>query len=296
MRVMPNLTTDLFVIQFLNGLASGVLLFLLAAGLSIIFGMMDVMNLAHGSFYMLGAYIGYSTFRITLNFWLALLIAPLVVAAVGLVGERLLLRPLKGRGHLDQVLLTFGLALVMADFVRAIPGWGGDVHALPPPPELAFSIPFGSGQYPVYRLFSIGVGLALALLLGLIISRTPIGAIVRAGVADAEMVGGLGINISLVFSIVFAVGVGLAAFGGVMNAPVVSLEPGMDARTLIQALIVVVVGGLGTLRGAFWGSLLIGEADNFGRALLPDYALFSIYVIMAAVLLLRPAGLFGRKT
>jgi branched-subunit amino acid ABC-type transport system permease component len=257
---------------------------------------MDVMNLAHGSFYMLGAYIGYSTFRITLNFWLALFVAPLVVAVVGLAGERLLLRPLKGRGHLDQVLLTFGLALVMADFVRAVPGWGGDVHALPPPPELASSIPFGSGQYPLYRLFSIGVGLALALLLGLVISRTQAGAIIRAGVADAEMVGGLGINISLVFSIVFAVGVGLAAFGGVMNAPVVSLEPGMDARTLIQALIVVVVGGLGTLRGAFWGSLLIGEADTFGRALLPDYALFSIYVIMAAVLLLRPSGLFGRKT
>ena len=293
---MLNLTPDLFAIQFLNGLASGVLLFLLAAGLSIIFGMMDVMNLAHGSFYMLGAYIGYSTFRITLNFWLALFIAPLVVAVVGLAGERLLLRPLKGRGHLDQVLLTFGLALVMADFVRAVPGWGGDVHALPPPPELASSIPFGSGQYPLYRLFSIGVGLALALLLGLVISRTQVGAIIRAGVADAEMVGGLGINISLVFSIVFAVGVGLAAFGGVMTAPVVSLEPGMDTRTLIQALIVVVVGGLGTLRGAFWGSLLIGEADTFGRALLPDFALFSIYVIMAAVLLLRPSGLFGRKT
>ncbi|MBI4788089.1 MAG: branched-chain amino acid ABC transporter permease [Chloroflexi bacterium] len=293
---MANLTLELFLVQFLNGLASGVLLFLLAAGLSIIFGMMDVMNLAHGSFYMLGAYVGYAIFRATQNFWLSLLIAPIVVGVVGLVSERLLLRPLKGRGHLDQVLLTFGLALVIADFVRAVPGWGGDVHALPPPPELAASIPFGSRQYPIYRLFSIGVGLILAALLGLVISRTQIGAIVRAGVADAEMVGGLGINISLVFSIVFAVGVALAAFGGVMTAPVVSLEPGMDARTLIQALIVVVVGGLGTLRGAFWGSLLIGEADNFGRALLPDYALFSIYVIMAAVLLLRPAGLFGRKT
>lgn len=293
---MLNLTPDLFTIQFLNGLASGVLLFLLAAGLSIIFGMMDVMNLAHGSFYMLGAYVGYSALRATQNFWLALLIAPVVVAALGLACERFLLRPLKGRGHLDQVLLTFGLALVAADFVRAVPGWGGDVHALPPPIELAASIPFGSGQYPVYRLFVIAVGLVLAVILGLIITRTSIGAIVRAGVADAEMVGGLGINIPLVFTIVFAVGVGLAAFGGVMTAPIVSLEPGMDARTLIQALIVVVVGGLGTLRGAFWGSLLIGEADNFGRALLPDYALFSIYVIMAAVLLLRPAGLFGRKT
>ena len=179
--------------------------------------------------------------------------------------------------------------------MRAVPSWGGEVHAFPPPVELAGSIPFGSGQYPVYRLFAIGVGLLLALILGLIISRTQIGAIVRAGVADAEMVGGLGINISLVFSIVFAVGAGLAAFGGVMTAPIVSLVPGMDASTLIAALIVVVVGGLGTLRGAFWGSLLIGEVDTFGRALLPDYALFFTYVIMVGVLLLRPTGLFGRK-
>lgn len=293
---MLNLTPDFILIQFFNGLAYSLLLFLLAAGLSIIFGMMDVMNLAHGSFYMLGAYTGYSVLRATQNFWLALLIAPLVVGLVGLGIERVLLRPLKGRGHLDQVLLTFGLALVAADFIRAVPGWGGEVHAFPPPTELAGSIPFGSGQYPIYRLFAIGVGLLLALVLGLIISRTQIGAIVRAGVADAEMVGGLGINISLVFSVVFAVGAGLAAFGGVMTAPIVSLVPGMDASTLIAALIVVVVGGLGTLRGAFWGSLLIGEVDTFGRALLPDYALFFIYVIMVGVLLLRPTGLFGRKT
>lgn len=293
---MLNLTPDFVIIQLLNGLASGLLLFLISAGLSIIFGMMDVINLAHGSFYMLGAYIGLSLLRATQNFWLTLLLAPLVVAVLGLAGERFLLRPLKGRGHLDQVLLTFGVALVLADLVLAVPGWGGQVRALPPPPELTGSILVGNGQFPIYRLFAIGVGLLLASILGLIVTRTQIGAIVRAGVADAEMVGGLGINISLVFSIVFAVGAGLAAFGGVMTAPIVSLQPGMDADTLIRALIVVVVGGLGTLRGAFWGSLLIGEADNFGRALLPDYALFSIYVIMAAVLLLRPSGLFGRKT
>src|SRR5574341_1229716 len=293
---MPNLALDFLLIQFLNGLAAGVLLFLLAAGLSIIFGMMDVMNLAHGSFYMLGAYVGLSILRATQNFWLSLLIAPAVVGIVGLLTERFLLRPLKGRGHLDQVLLTFGLALVAADFVRAVPGWGAQVRAFPPPPELAASIPLGNGQYPVYRLFAIVVGLLLALALGLLITRTRIGAIVRAGVADIEMVSGLGINISLVFSIVFAVGAALAAFGGVITAPIVSLKPGMDADTLVSALIVVVVGGLGTLRGAFWGSLLIGEVDNFGRGLLPDYALFSIYVIMAAVLLLRPTGLFGRKT
>ncbi|MBI1801750.1 MAG: branched-chain amino acid ABC transporter permease [Chloroflexi bacterium] len=293
---MLNLTPDLFLIQFLNGLAYGLLLFLLAAGLSIIFGMMDVMNLAHGSFYMLGAYVGLSALRATENFWLSLLVAPLVVGVVGFAVERLLLRPLAGRGHLDQVLLTFGLALVAADFVRAVPGWGAEVRAFPPPPELAASLALGSLQYPLYRLFVIGMGLGLALALALLIGRTRVGAIVRAGVADAQMVGGLGINISRVFSIVFAVGAALAAFGGVMTAPIVSLKPGMDAETLIAALIVVVVGGLGTLRGAFWGSLLIGEADNFGRALLPDYALFSIYVIMAAVLLLRPTGLFGRKT
>ncbi|HEX7589343.1 MAG TPA: branched-chain amino acid ABC transporter permease [Anaerolineae bacterium] len=292
---MLNLNPDFLFIQLLNGLTSGVLLFLISAGLAIIFGMMDVINLAHGSFYMLGAYIGLSLSRATQNFWIALLVAPLLVAILGLVGERFLLRPLKGRGHLDQVLLTFGVALVLADLVLAVPGWGGQVHALPAPPELLGSIPVGSGLFPIYRLFAIGIGLLLALVLGLVLTRTQIGAIVRAGVTDAEMVGGLGVNISLVFSIVFAIGAGLAAFGGVMTAPIVSLQPGMDTDTLIRALIVVVVGGLGTLRGAFWGSLLIGVVDNFGRALLPDYALFSIYVLMAAVLLLRPAGLFGRK-
>jgi len=285
---------DFFLIQALNGLAYGLLLFLLAAGLSIIFGMMDVMNLAHGSFYMLGAYTGYTVWRITQNFWLALLVAPLVVAVAGFVVERTLIRPLAGRGHLDQVLLTFGLALVVADLVRAVPGWGGDVRSLPPPPGLEGSVSIGANAYPVYRLFAIGVGLSLAAALGLLLTRTRIGAIVRAGVADAQMVGALGINISLIFSLVFAAGAGLAAFGGVITAPIVSLKPGMDSETLIAALIVVVVGGLGTLRGAFWGSLLIGEADNFGRALFPDYALFSIYVVMAAVLLLRPSGLFGR--
>ena len=291
---MPNF--DFFLIQFLNGLASGVSLFLLAAGLSIIFGLMDVMNLAHGSFYMLGAYVGFSILRATQNFWLSLLIAPILVGILGFAVERALLRPLKGRGHLDQVLLTFGLALIAADVVRAVPGWGAQVRAFPPPPELAGSIPLGTGQYPVYRLFAIAVGLLLALALALLIGRTQLGAIVRAGVADVEMVGGLGINISLVFSLVFAIGAALAAFGGVMTAPITSLESVMDARALIGALIVVVVGGLGTLRGAFWGSLLIGELDNFGRGLFPDYAQFSIYVIMAAVLLLRPNGLFGRKT
>ncbi len=288
------MSLDFLLIQFLNGLQSALLLFLLAAGLSIIFGMMDVMNLAHGSFYMLGAYIGLSLVRAFGNFWLALLIAPLVVGALGFIVERVLLRPLKGRGHLDQVLLTFGLALVALDFTHAT--WGANILSLQPPPELAGSLPLGPVQYPLMRLFVIVMGLLLAAVLGLIVSRTRIGAIVRAGVADAQMVGGLGINISLIFSIVFAVGAALAAFGGVIAAPVVGLKLGMDAETLIAALIVVVVGGLGTLRGAFWGSLLIGEADNFGRALLPDYALLSVYVIMAAILLLRPTGLFGKKT
>ena len=286
---------DFILIQALNGLAYSLLLFLLAAGLSIIFGMMDVINLAHGSFYMLGAYAGYSVWRLTQNFWLALLVAPLVVAVAGFAVERALIRPLAGRGPLDQVLLTFGLALIVADLVRAVPGWGGDVRSLPPPPGLEGSLAIGASTYPVYRLFAIGAGFSLALALGLLLTRTRIGAIVRAGVADAQMVGALGINISLIFSLVFAAGAAIAALGGVLTAPIVSLKPGMDSETLIAALIVVVVGGLGTLRGAFWGSLLIGEADNFGRAFFPDYALFSIYVVMAAVLLLRPSGLFGRK-
>ncbi|MDQ7029573.1 MAG: branched-chain amino acid ABC transporter permease [Ardenticatenia bacterium] len=283
---------ETFIIQLLNGLVFSMLLFTMAAGLSLIFGQMDVINLAHGSFYLLGGYIGLTMVRRLDSFWLALLVAPLMVGALGLVLEYVFLRRLYGRHrHLDQVLFTFGLALIAADLIRW--NWGAYVESVPPPELLSGQIPLFTVQFPVYRLFLIVVGVTLAVLLGLLLERTRIGAIIRAGVADAHMVSALGIDIHKVFAGVFALGVALAALAGVLGAPVLNLYPGLDFEILILTLVVVVVGGLGTLRGAFFGSLLIGMADTFGKAFLPEFTLFLIFAVMAVVLLLRPSGLFG---
>jgi branched-subunit amino acid ABC-type transport system permease component len=278
--------------QLTNGLVFSLLLFMAAAGLSLIFGLMNVINLAHGSFYLLGGYVGLSITLATGNFWLALLVAPLLVGALGLLVELTLLRRLYARGFLAQVLCTFGLSLIALDLMRWI--WGTFPQSIPVPALLAGSVTLLDVEYPVYRLALIGVGLLIALLLWLTLERTRLGAIVRAGVSDTQMAGGLGINVGLVFAIVFAVGSALAALAGVAAAPIVGIYPGLDADTLILALVVVVVGGLGTLRGAFLGSLLVGMADTFGRALLPQLAVFVIFALMVFVLLVRPAGLFGR--
>jgi len=291
--VLSAQTLDFLFIQVLNGVAFGLLIFLLATGLTLIFGMMDVINLAHGSFYMIGAYVGLSMVRITHNFWLALIVAPLVVAALGLLVEGSLLRPLYRRVQLDQVILTFGLAYMVSDIVKWI--WGADIQSISPPSNLDGATELLGSFYPSYRLFVIGVGIVIAALLWAVQKRTRIGAIIRAGVADKEMVGGLGVNVGLVFTGVFMFGVALAAFSGVVAGPILGLYQGMDSDTLIIALIVVVVGGLGTLTGAFWGGLLIGLADTFGKVLIPEFALFLTFAVMALVLLLRPSGLFGRK-
>lgn len=283
---------DTLLVQLLNGLVFSMLLFVLAAGLSLIFGQMNVINLAHGAFYLLGGYTGLSLVRRFDNFWLALLLAPVLVAALGLVIEYLFLRRLYGsQRHLDQVLLTFGLALVAADQMRR--QWGAHVEAVPPPALLSGQVQLLNIQFPVYRLALIGLGLALAAGLWLLLEHTRLGAVIRAGVSDAQMVGGLGINIEGVFAGVFALGVGLAALAGVAGAPVLNLYPGLDFEILILTLVVVVAGGLGTLKGAFFGSLLIGMADTFGKALWPEFSLFFIFGIMAAVLAIRPTGLFG---
>ncbi len=284
-------TSSFIAVQFLNGLAFSLLLFLLAVGLSLIFGMMDVVNLAHGSFFLLGTYVGLTIVRATGNFWLALLVTPVVIGALGLIVERYLIRTLYQRSPLDQVLLTFGLAFMLMDIAKWI--WGADVLPLPPPSFLDGSVAVLGGQFPRYRLFVIVVGLLLAAMLFFVNGRTQIGAILRAGVADREMVSGLGIDIVRVFAGVFGVGVGLAGLAGIVAGPIYSAFPGLDFQVLITTLIVVVVGGMGTFKGAFWGSLLIGEAQTFGQALLPDFALLLVFAIMAAVLLIRPAGLFG---
>ncbi len=283
-----------FILQLLNGLVFSMLLFVMAAGLSLIFGQMNVINLSHGAFYLLGGYIGLTMVRQFENFWVALLLAPVVVAGVGLVVEYFFLRRLYGgHRHLDQVLFTFGLALIAADLIRW--NWGAYVEAVPAPAFLDGQAAWLGIQFPRYRLALIGFGLLIALLLWLLIGRTRLGAIIRAGVSDAEMVSGLGINIQLVFAGVFALGTALAALAGVIGAPVLNLYPGLDFEILILTLVVVVVGGLGTLKGAFFGSLIIGMADTFGKALLPEFALFLIFAVMALILLIRPSGLAGLK-
>ena len=284
---------EFVVAQLLNGLVYGMLLFLMAAGLSLIFGLMNVVSLAHGSFFMLGAFFGLSIYRFTGSFWLALVLAPLPVAALGIVMELLFMRPLYRRGHMDQVLLTFGFTFVFFDLVQAV--WGRVIVRLPAPEILQGATQIGLGVFSTYRLFLIGLGFAMALLLWLFLDRSRIGAMVRAGVDDAAMAAGLGANIPLLFTGIFGAGVALAALGGVAAGPVLGLYPGMDTEILIPAFIVIVIGGMGSLRGAFVGSLLIGEIDTFGKAYFPSLALFLIYLVMAVVLLVRPQGLFGIK-
>jgi len=286
---------DNFLIQLLNGLVSSMLLFTMAAGLSLIFGQMNVINLSHGAFYLLGGYIGLTAVRQFGAFWPAVVLAPLAVGLLGLVVERYLLRRMYGsERHLEQVLLTFGIALVLTDLIQW--NWGAFVESVPAPAFLAGQIPFLGIRFPIYRLAIIVFGLLLAVGLWLFLERTRIGAIVRAGVTHPQIVSGLGINIQRVFAGVFAVGTALAALAGVLGAPVTTLYPGLDSEILILTIVVVVVGGLGTLKGAFLGALLIGMADTFGKAILPEFSLFILFGVMAVVLLIRPTGLFGLET
>jgi branched-subunit amino acid ABC-type transport system permease component len=268
------------------------LLFLLSVGLTLIFGMLDVVNLAHGSFYMLGAYAGIGVISLTGSFWAALALAPLGVAAAAALIERTCLRPLYPRGANAQVLLTFGLIYVFDDLVK----WAGGAHvrSVLPPPGLDGALHLAASRFPVYRLFVIGFGLAVAGLLWLLIERTRLGAVIRAGVYDSEMTAGLGINVQRVFTGVFAFGAALAAVAGVVAAPIQTAYPGMGVEILVRTLIVVVIGGLGSLKGSLLGSLVLGQAETFGKAWLPDTAMFVIYGVMALVLLVRPTGLFGR--
>ena len=278
--------------QALNGLSYGVLLFLLSVGLTLIFGMLDIVNLAHGSFYMLGAYAGLTMIAATDNFWLALLAAPLVVGAIGALMERSVLRPLYRRPPLDQVLLTFGFIYFFEDLVKWI--WGGRIRSIPPPDAFSGSVTIFGATVPSYRLFVIAFGLVMAVLLWVLIEKSRLGAIIRAGVFDAEMTAGMGINTDRLFTGVFALGAALGGLSGVIAGPIQSAQPPMGAGILIPALIVVVVGGLGSLKGSLVGSLIIGQAETFGKVWLPGASMMMIYAVMALVVLLRPQGLFGR--
>ena len=278
--------------QALNGLSYGVLLFLLSVGLTLIFGMLDIVNLAHGSFYMLGAYAGLTMIAVSGNFWLALLVAPFVVGVIGAVMERSVLRPLYRRPPLDQVLLTFGFIYLFEDLVKWI--WGGRIRSIPPPDVFSGSATIFGATVPSYRLFVIVFGLVVAALLWLLIERSRLGAIIRAGVFDAEMTAGMGINTDRLFTGVFALGAALGGLSGVIAGPIQSAQPPMGAGILVPALIVVVVGGLGSLKGSLVGSLIIGQAETFGKVWLPGASMMMIYAVMALVVLVRPQGLFGR--
>jgi branched-subunit amino acid ABC-type transport system permease component len=283
---------DLFLSQVLNGFAYGVLLFLLASGLSLIFGLMGVVNLAHGSFFMLGAFIGLSVAKVTGSFWWAVLLAPIPVAVIAMLMEIFFLRPLYTRERLDQVLLTFGFSFVFTDLVEWF--WGKDAFNLAEPASLENSIELFGNFYPSYRLALIAFGVMMALVLWLIIERTRAGAMVRAGVDDTATAMGIGLNVPLLLTTTFASGAALAALAGVIAGPVLGVYSGVDVEVLIPAFIVIVVGGMGSLRGAFIGSLVIGITDTFGKAYLPQTAMFLTYIAMILVLLVRPGGLFGQ--
>lgn len=281
-------------VQLVNALSYGMLLFIITSGLSLVFGILGVLNLAHGSLYMLGAYIAYSlTMKYVPVFWLAILIASVIVALLALVVEVGLLRPTYHLGHLSQVLLTFGLAYVFHDVAKVL--WGTQVLSLTLPIELSGSVQVFGQTFPIYRLLVIGIGLFVGAFLWFLQEKTRFGAIIRAGLVDKEMVSGLGINIKLVFTSVFLIGGLLAGFGGGIAAPILGIYPGMEFQTLILALVVLVIGGLGSFLGTFIASLLVGLLETFSKYFLPEVSLFIIFVFMAVVLVTKPSGLLGKK-
>lgn len=278
-----------------DGLAIGVLLFVIALGLSLVFGVMDVLNLAHGALYLVGAYVAVS-FVVGGKISLGAFVAAGLVAAVigGLAGWGLsaAVKPIASRGHLDQALLTLGIALVVSDLVSM--RFGNDVRSIPAPDPLVGSISMLGQSYPVYRLVVIVVGAVLAVGAVMLIERTRIGSLVRAAVVDAAMVRALGVNTGRLVAGVFAVGAALASFGGVLGAPILSAYPGLDDRVLLLGLVVVVLGGLGSVNGALAGALIIGQIEVLGASLVPTYASFLVFGAMALVLLVRPEGLLAK--
>ena len=279
--------------QILNSLQFSMLLFLLAIGLSVVFGLMDYLNLSHGTIYMFAAYMAFSITQLTGSFWIALAVAPLIAAAVGLVLYFVLLKRAEKGGHLTQVLLTVGVIYMGTDLIRI--AYGDLPKGVSQPDVLEGAVDIFGILYPAYRLFIIALGLVVMTALYFALERTRLGALVRAGVDDRATAETLGIDIGKVFALVFGIGTYLAGVAGVVAAPVFSVYPGMDVSIIILVLIVVVVGGLGSLRGVIVGSLLIGFADTFGKILLPQFAMMMIYLVMALVLIFRPSGLLPAR-
>ena len=281
-----------WLIQAFNGISYGALLFLLASGLSLIFGVMRIVNLAHGSYFLLGGYLALTVIRATGSWLLALPVSALGAAAVGLLMERVFLRRL-GFDALRQVLLTVGFALLFQQ--AALDIWGGDNMDIRVPTQLDWSLTAGTLFFPVYRIFMIAMAVLVGLGLWLTIEKTRMGAIVRAAVDDAEMARGVGIDTSRVSQAIFALGAFLAALGGVIGGAFIGIYPGLDFEILPLSFAVVIIGGLGSIRGAVVGSLIVGLVDNFGKALFPEISYFTLYAPMALILAVKPTGLFGRE-
>ncbi|HET7403207.1 MAG TPA: branched-chain amino acid ABC transporter permease [Usitatibacter sp.] len=280
-----------WITQSLNSLALGGLLFILSAGFSLIFGLMRIANLSHGAYFMLGAYVGLTLLQKGVNFWLAALAAGAAIALLGGLVERIVLRQLAGR-TLSQVLATLGIAFIIADACLWI--WSGDPIPLSGPASLRGAVPVLGTHFPLYRLGVIGIAAVIALALWLLVEKTRIGAMIRAGVDDLDMARAVGIPVKALFTAVFCLGSALAGLGGVIAGPILSVYPGLDADMLPLALVVVILGGVGSLGGAVLGSIVIGFIYTFGNALLPDLAYVILFLPMVIVLVARPRGLFGR--
>lgn len=283
---------DFFIIQTLSGVSFAAILFLLTSGLSLIFGVMNIVNVAHGSYYMLGGYIGLTVYDVTGSYFLAILGGGISIGIIGIGMQRFFLR--KYVDHFPQVLMTMGFALIFRDLALLI--WGGDPLSFPAPALLQGSVHFGDVVFPIYRLFVILISIVVAIALWLFNEKTSFGAQLRATVDDKEMATGVGINVPLVSALMFGLGAFLAAIGGVVAAPFFGVYAGADFEVLPIAFLVVIIGGMGSLKGAAVGSLLVGLVDNFGKALFPDFSYFTLFLPMAIILAIRPTGLFGIKT
>ncbi len=287
-------TTAMYISQGVHGLAYGMMLFLIASGLTLILGMMGILNLAHAAFFMLAAYLGYQVVTWTGSYWLALLAAPVVSALFGVLMERFLLKKVHAYGPMAELILTIGVSFVIVDTVKAI--WGTNNLPLNPPKALTGLVDIAGLQYPVYRLFLIGLALVILLIMALALYKTRLGMVVRAAVSDAEMVNALGINVPLIFMLVFGAGIWMAGVAGVAIAPILTVSPGLSTQMGMDAFIVIIVGGFGSLGGAFLVSIICGLLSSYGIQFLPQFAGVLLFVFMAMVLTVKPEGLFGEKT
>jgi branched-chain amino acid transport system permease protein len=289
---MVDITLNLFALQLMTGIALGAVYALLAVGLSLIFGMLTVVNFAHGAFFMVGAFLGVYFMNLTGNFWFSLLLVPIAVGAIGLLCERFLVRPLYGRGIDYPLLLTFGLSYVMIEAMRFVFGIEGVPSSTPP--ELRGAVNLGFGHFPLYRLFLIAATAVIVVGLWLFIEKTRFGLIIRAGSRDPEIVKVLGIDISKVWLLVFGIGTAIAGLSGLLAAPTRAVNPEMGIPILAESFVVTVVGGMGSLPGAVIAGLLVGVVFAMTSLFAPAYAEMSIFVLMAVVLLIRPQGFFGK--